>query len=92
MTQETLNRAYLSYQVDTLKIKNAMVYLILSEVFTDMDAYVFVKQRKAMQNSQVVYFNIHKHFLGPDHVTRQAIEAEGKLQNSHYDGERKIQD
>ena len=39
-----------------------------------------------------MFFDILKHFLGPDHVARQAIDAEGKLQNSHYDGERKSWD
>ena len=36
-----------------------------------------------------IFFNVHKHFLGPDHVARQATEAERKLQTSHYDGEKK---
>ena len=36
-----------------------------------------------------MYFDIHKHFLGPDHVTRQATDEERKLQTSHYDSERK---
>ena len=31
---------------------------------------------------------VHKQFLGPDHVARQASEAKKKLQ-SHYDGEKK---
>ena len=44
-----------------------------------MDAYVYVKQSKAMQDNQAVYFDIHKHFCGPDHVARQAADAEGKL-------------
>ena len=53
-----------------------------------MNAYIYVKQRKAMQDGQAVNFDIHKNSLGPDHLARQATEAEGKLQNSHYDGER----
>ena len=92
MTQETLNRAYLSYQVDTFKINNVLVHQILSKVFADIGTYVYVKQRKATQDGQAVFFNIHKHFLGLDHVARQATEAEGKLQTSHYDGERKTWD
>ena len=59
-----------------------MVYQILSKVFTDMGAYVYVKQRKAMQDGQAVYFKVHKYFICPDHFARQAIEAGGKLQNS----------
>ena len=81
MTQEILDRAYLSYQIDTLKINNALVYQILSKVFTDMDAYIYVKHRKAMQDRQAVYFDTHKHFLSPNHVVKQATDAEGKQQN-----------
>ena len=33
-----------------------------------------------------------EHFLHPDHVARQAAEAERMLQNSHYDGKRKMWD
>ena len=39
-----------------------------------------------------MFFDIHKQFLGPDHVARRAADAEGKLQNFHYNGERKIWD
>ena len=39
-----------------------------------------MKQRNDSQNSQAVYFDIHKQFLDSDHVARQATEAEGKLQ------------
>ena len=92
MTQKTLDRAYLSYQVDTFKIDNALVYQIPSKMFTDMDAYVYMKQRKAMEDCQAVFFNMHNHFLGSHHVARQATEAEEKLQNTHYDCERKMWD
>ena len=34
-----------------------------------------------------MFFDINKHFLSPDHVTQQVTNTEGKLQNSHYDGE-----
>ena len=84
MTQEMLDRAYLSHQVDTFKIYNALVYQILSKVFTDMDAYVYVKQRKWTKDGQAVFFDIRKHLLRPDHVARQAADTERKLQISHY--------
>ena len=48
MTQETLDRAYLNYQVNSFKIDNALVHQILSKVFTDMDVYVYVKERKGL--------------------------------------------
>ena len=43
MHKETLDRAYLSNQVDTFKIDYALVYQVLSKVFTNMDTYIFVK-------------------------------------------------
>ena len=46
LNQETLDRVYHDYQCGTFKIYNALVYHILLKVFTDMDAYVYVKQRK----------------------------------------------
>ena len=61
-------------------------------MLTDMDAFVFVKERRGMHDNQAVSFNIHKHFLSPDHVARQATEIDGKLQNSHYDDARKTWD
>ena len=54
-----------------------------------MDAYVYMKQRKGMQDGQALFFDAHKQFLSPDHVARQAVEVGKKLQTSHYDGERK---
>ena len=36
-----------------------------------------------------MFINVHKQFLSPGHVAMQATEAEEKLQNSYYDGERK---
>ena len=88
MNEESLVRVYLDYRCD-FKINNTLVYQIFSKLFTDMGSYVYVKQRKSMQDGQAVLFHIHKHFFNPDHVVRQAADAERKLQTSHYDGERK---
>ena len=43
LSQDSLNRVYLDEQCDTYKIDNALVYQILSKMFMDMDAYVYVK-------------------------------------------------
>ena len=48
--------------------------------FIDMDAYAYMKQRKRMEDGQAVIFDIHKQFLSSDNITRQAAEAERKLQ------------
>ena len=44
-----------------------------------------MKQWKCTQDGQAVS-DIHRRLLGPDHVTRHAMEVERKLQNSHYEG------
>ena len=48
-----------------------------------------MKQRKSIQDGWAVYFDIHKWFVDPDHVAKQATEAERKLQTYYYDSERK---
>ena len=78
LNQESLDRVYLDYKCDTFKIDNALVYQILSKVLKEINKYVYVKHRKSMQDSWAVFFNVHKHFLGPDHVAKQAADAERK--------------
>ena len=87
MTQDSLDRACLSYQWDRFKVNNALVYHILSMVFADTDACVNVKQRKSTQNGREVYIDIQKHLLGPNHAARQVADAVKMLQISYYDGE-----
>ena len=50
LTSDVLDRAYPDYQCDKFTVNNALVYQILSKVFTDMDAYVYMKQRKSTQD------------------------------------------
>ena len=89
MIQEGLDRVYLSEQCDTFKINNVLVYHFLLKIFTNMDAYTDVKQTKSMHNGWAEFFNLLTQFIDPDHVARQAADTEWKLQNSHYDGEKK---
>ena len=65
------------------------MYQMLSKIFMDTDSYVYMKQRKGMEDCQAMFFDNHKHFLGPDHVAMKATDAERKLQTSHYDCERR---
>ena len=88
LNQEMLDTVYWDYQCDTFKIDNALVNQILSKVFTDTNAFVYLKQRKSTQDGWAMFFDIHKHFLSPNHVARLATKAEIKLQSFHYDGER----
>ena len=77
LNKDSLYRVYVDYQTDAFKVDNAMVYQMLTEMFTDTDAFVYVKQRKSIQDGQAVFFDIHKHFLSIDHVAKQATDAEG---------------
>ena len=79
LSQDSLERAYVDHHDNTFKVYNAIVYQILSKMFTDTNAFVYMKQSKATQYGQTVFFDIHKRFLGPDHVARQAPDAEEKL-------------
>ena len=88
MTQECLDKAYLSYQFDTFKIDSSFMHQILSNIFTDIHTCVYIKQRKSTQDDQEMFFDMYKWFLGLDHVARQATDAERKLQNSPYDGKK----
>ena len=47
------------------------------------------KKRKSTQDDQAMFHNIHKQFLSPDHVARQATGAERMLQKSHYNSKKK---
>ena len=40
--QDSLDRVYVDHQADTFKVDNSMVYQILSKMFKDMDAFVYV--------------------------------------------------
>ena len=60
MNQDSLDRVYADHQADTFKIDKAMVYQILSKMFADIDAFVYMKQRKAMQDGQAVFFDVHR--------------------------------
>ena len=85
LNQDSLDRVYGDHQTDTFKVYIAIMY----QMFSNMDTFVYVKQRRGMQDGQAVLFDVQKHCLDPDHVARQATDAEGKLQNSNCDGERK---
>ena len=70
LTWYCLDGAYVSCLCDTFKINNSLAHHILSKIFTSMGTYVYMKQRKSMQDGQAVFYDIHKQFLSHDHVTR----------------------
>ena len=45
-----MDRVYLNHQADTFNIDNAMAHQILFKMFIDMDAVIYAKCRKAMQD------------------------------------------
>ena len=55
----------------------------------DMSAYIYIKQRKITKDSWAVFFDIHKWFLIPDNMDKQAAESERMLQSMHYNGKKK---
>ena len=75
LNQNLLGMVHLDHQCDTFKINNALVYQILSKVFTDMDVCVYIKQRKSTQDGQAVFFGIRKQFLGPDNMQQMQKES-----------------
>ena len=48
-----------------------------------------MNQKRSEQFCQAMYFDVHKKFLFPDHVARQACRCRKNHVNSHYDGKRK---
>ena len=77
---------YVNSQCDAYKNDSSLVKHIISKMIKDKDSYVYVKQRKSMQDDEDVLFDILKQFLSPYQEVRQATEAARKLQNSHCDG------
>ena len=49
--QDSMDRIYMDYQTDTFKVENAMVYQVFTKMFIDTDIFVYVKQRRGMQDS-----------------------------------------
>ena len=77
-TQSCLDRAYVSWSAGSV-IHSRHWCIISPQIFLQgMDAYVYSKQRKSMQDGQTVFFNINKEFLNPDNVVRQATDGEKK--------------
>ena len=50
-TKDLHNKNFVDFQCDRFKIDNALVHNIVSDVFTDMFAYVYKKQRKSILDS-----------------------------------------
>ena len=69
-TQNWIDKKYLELQCNTFKADNTMMYCNLSNIFT----YVYVKQRKKSLNSQAVYFDVHRQFIGPHYVARHTAD------------------
>ena len=67
LNQESLDRIYLNHQCCTFKTDNALVYQILLKVLMDTDNYVYIKQRKGLQDCQAVFFDVHKQYIIPYH-------------------------
>ena len=51
LNQDSLDKIYANRQTDTFKVENAMVYKMFSKMFTDINVFVYLKQRRGMQDS-----------------------------------------
>ena len=59
LTHDSLDWVYSDHQTDTFKVDNVRVYQMFSMMFTDMDTFIYVKQRRGMQDDQAVFFDVH---------------------------------
>ena len=71
------------------EINNRTVYDNLDQICKDTDSYPYVKQHKPKRDGRGVFYTIHSRWLGPNHVSAMALEAEMALQMSIYDGEKR---
>ena len=65
------------------------MYHILLKIFTDIDAYVYIKQRESTQHVGTFSFAVNEQSLGSGYMARQVMEAVRKLQSYHYVSEKK---
>ena len=70
LNHDSLDRIYRDYQTDTFKVYSALQYQILSKMFMDRDVFVYVKQKRSMQDGQAVFVNANVHFFSPDCMAR----------------------
>ena len=64
-THDYLNRAYVIWQCDVFKINNALVYYILSKVFMDTEAYVYMKKGRECRTVELFSSTSIHSFLAP---------------------------
>ena len=60
-------------------------YDIFDQICKDNDMYLHVKQHKSKRDGQGAYYTIHSRWLGPNHVSARASEAEMASQMSTCD-------
>ena len=61
------------------KINNRTVYNTLAQICKDTDMYPYVKKHMSKRDGRGAYYAIYSKWLGPDHVSMMASEAEAVL-------------
>jgi hypothetical protein len=73
----------------TLVVDNFKVWEILQEICLDNNAWTWIKSFARSRNGRGAYLALHSHYLGISKSDNIQAEAENKLKNTFYSGERR---
>jgi hypothetical protein len=73
----------------TFLADNMKVWTIIQDLCGDNNAWTWVKPFARTQNGRAAYLALHSHYLGASKSDYIQAEAENKLKNTFYNGERR---
>lgn len=73
----------------TFTVDNFKVWEILHEICLDNNAWTWIKSFSRNRNGRAAYQALHSHYLGISKSDNIQAEAENKLKNTFYSGERR---
>ena len=85
---EVIGRALHGDDVDNYLTDNVKVWEKISNLTCSHECWTYVCPAHCNQNGQLAYMALKTHYLGPNNMNHQANEAETKLKDSSYHGER----
>ena len=68
---------------------NRKVWDIIAAITRTEDCWTYVKPAQRTHNGRDAFYMLYDHYLGPNNVNNMALDAEHKLANTHYQGEKK---
>ena len=68
---------------------NRKVWDIIAKMTRDEECWTYVKLAQRAHNGRAAFFMLYDHYLGANNVNNMASDAEHKLINVHYQGEKK---